>query len=56
MLDMGLSPKFAERGSSALLYFKDTARVEDFLTLLGASRAIVTDRARSKAPKISEKR
>lgn len=39
MLDMGLSPKFAERSSAALLYFKDTARVEDFLTLLGASRA-----------------
>lgn len=39
MLDMGLSPKMTERRSTALLYFKDTARVEDFLTLIGASRA-----------------
>ena len=39
MLDMGLSPKMTERRSSAVLYFKDTARVEDFLTLIGASRA-----------------
>lgn len=39
MLDMGLCPKLAERGAAALLYFKDTARVEDFLTLIGASNA-----------------
>ena len=39
MLDMGLFPKMTERRSAALLYFKDTARVEDFLTLIGASRA-----------------
>lgn len=36
MLDMGLSPKITERETAALLYFKDTARVEDFLTLIGA--------------------
>lgn len=39
MLDMGLSPKETARRSAALLYFKDTARVEDFLTLIGASHA-----------------
>lgn len=39
MLDMELVPKMTERRSSGLLYFKDTARVEDFLTLIGASHA-----------------
>ena len=36
MLDMNLSPKIGTRKSLALLYFKDTENVEDFLTLIGA--------------------
>ena len=36
MLDMELSPKLAARKSVSLLYWKDTAGVEDFLTLIGA--------------------
>lgn len=36
MLDLGMSPKLAERENGALIYFKDTARIEDFLTLIGA--------------------
>ena len=36
MLDMNMNPKIGTRKSLALLYFKDTERVEDFLTLIGA--------------------
>lgn len=36
MLDMELSPKMTLRKASAVLYFKDTASVEDFITLIGA--------------------
>ncbi len=36
MLDMAIQPKIGMRKSLALLYFKDTERVEDFLTLIGA--------------------
>lgn len=39
MLDMELSPKMAARKSAALLYWKDTAGAEDFLTLIGAPLA-----------------
>lgn len=39
MLDLGLSPKLAHRGGSCLLYFKDSASVEDFLTRIGAPHA-----------------
>ena len=39
MLDMGLHPKLAQRDTAEILYFKDTNRIEDFLTLLGASVA-----------------
>lgn len=39
MLDMDLQPKLGTRKSLALLYFKDTERVEDFLTLIGAPLA-----------------
>lgn len=37
MLDLGLSPKQARRGSAYLLYFKDGASAEDFLTRIGAA-------------------
>lgn len=36
MLDMNLSPKITVRKTNSVLYFKDTSRVEDFLTLIGA--------------------
>ena len=36
MLDLGLAPKQARRASAQLLYFKDSASVEDFLTRIGA--------------------
>ena len=39
LLDLGLSPKQARRGSALLLYFKDSASIEDFLTRVGAPRA-----------------
>lgn len=39
MLDMAMQPKMGTRKSLALLYFKDTERVEDFLTLIGAPKA-----------------
>lgn len=39
LLDLGLSPKLAQRGGSCLLYFKDGASVEDFLTRIGAPHA-----------------
>ena len=39
MLDSGISPRSTERGSSSLIYLKETAGIEDFLTLIGASRA-----------------
>lgn len=39
LLDLGLSPKQARRGSTLLLYFKDGASIEDFLTRIGAPRA-----------------
>lgn len=42
MLDMELAPKVTERRACGLLYFKDTARVEDFLTLIGASHAAMS--------------
>lgn len=39
LLDLGLSPKLAHRGGTCLLYFKDSASVEDFLTRIGAPHA-----------------
>lgn len=39
MLDMDLMPKFATRKTLSLLYWKDTAGAEDFLTLIGAQHA-----------------
>ena len=39
MLDNGLEPKMAERGSGVVIYWKDTQRIEDFLTMIGAPRA-----------------
>mgnify|MGYP001851415944 FL=1 len=39
LLDFGLSPKLAHRGGTCLLYFKDGASVEDFLTRIGAPHA-----------------
>ena len=39
LLELGLSPKQARRGSAWLLYFKDNAGVEDFLTHIGAPHA-----------------
>ena len=39
LLDLGLSPKLAHRGGTCLLYFKDSASVEDFLTRIGAPPA-----------------
>lgn len=39
MLDMDLSPKLTARKSVSLLYWKDTAGAEDFLTLIGAPHA-----------------
>lgn len=39
LLDLGLSPKRASRAGGSLLYFKDAASVEDFLTRVGAPHA-----------------
>lgn len=39
MLDMELSPKLAARKTASLLYWKDSAGAEDFLTLIGAPLA-----------------
>lgn len=39
LLDLGLSPKLAHRSGGCLLYFKDSASVEDFLTRIGAPHA-----------------
>lgn len=39
LLDLGLSPKLAHRSGTCLLYFKDSASVEDFLTRIGAPHA-----------------
>lgn len=39
LLDLGLAPKQARRGSALLLYFKDSASIEDLLTRIGAPRA-----------------
>lgn len=36
MLDMGLAPKETERKGSAVLYFKQSDSIEDFLTAIGA--------------------
>ena len=37
MLDMELCPKHTARKTASVLYWKDTAGVEDFLTLIGAT-------------------
>lgn len=39
LLDLGLSPKLAQRSNAYLLYFKDAVSVEDFLTCIGAPHA-----------------
>lgn len=39
LLDLGLAPKLTERRTAWLLYWKDSGKVEDLLTLLGATRA-----------------
>lgn len=39
LLDLHLAPKLAQRRGAHVLYFKDSASVEDFLTLLGAPHA-----------------
>ena len=39
LLDLDLSPKQAHRGSVLLLYFKDSASIEELLTRMGAPRA-----------------
>lgn len=39
LLDLELMPKMIERRSTWLLYWKSTAQVEDFLTLIGARHA-----------------
>lgn len=39
MLDMDLMPKFATRKTVSMLYWKDSAGAEDFLTLIGAQHA-----------------
>lgn len=36
MLDMGMQPKIGTRQARTLLYFKDTEKIEDFLTRIGA--------------------
>ena len=36
LLDMGFSPKEAERSGSSVLYFKQSDAIEDFLTTMGA--------------------
>lgn len=42
MLDCGLTPGCTERKNAAILYLKDTGRIEDFLTLIGASGAAMS--------------
>lgn len=42
MLDLGLRPKLTARRTAYLLYLKDTAGIEDFLTRIGAARAAMT--------------
>lgn len=37
LLDMGFSPKEAQRSGSSLVYFKQSEAIEDFLTTIGAS-------------------
>lgn len=39
LLDLGLAPKIAERRATWLLYWKQSAKIEDFLTLIGARHA-----------------
>lgn len=39
LLDMNVNPKFAMRKTVSLLYWKDEAGAEDFLTLIGAQHA-----------------
>lgn len=39
MLDSGISPRCTERTAGSLIYLKETAGIEDFLTLIGASGA-----------------
>lgn len=39
LLDVGLAPKMTERRTAWLLYWKDSSRIEDFLTLIGARHA-----------------
>ena len=39
LLEMGFTPKEAERKGNHLLYFKDSEKIEDFLTTIGASSA-----------------
>ncbi len=39
MLDSGISPHCTERAAGSLIYLKETAGIEDFLTLIGASGA-----------------
>jgi len=36
LLDMGFSPKETSRGGNYIIYFKQSASIEDFLTLIGA--------------------
>ena len=37
LLDMGFSPREAERGGNSLLYFKQADAIADFFTTIGAS-------------------
>ncbi len=39
MLDMGMQPKIGARKAQTLLYFKETEKIEDFLTRIGATHA-----------------
>lgn len=41
LLDMGFSPKEAERKGNHLLYFKKSEAIEDFLTTIGASNSAI---------------
>ena len=34
--DMGLAPKIVERGNSYVVYFKDSEKIEELITLIGA--------------------
>ena len=42
MLDLGLRPKITARRTAYVIYLKDTAGIEDFLTRIGASRAAMS--------------